>query len=85
MARHFFDIHNGTEFFRDTEGHECAGKESIRHEATRALPEIARHAIPVRAHDTQAFTLLVRDEGNRTVFSATMTFAGVWMDDPADG
>lgn len=40
MARHFFDIHNGTEFFRDTEGHECAGKESIRHEAMRALPEI---------------------------------------------
>lgn len=49
----------------------------------RALPEIVRHAIPERAHDTQAFTLLARDEGNRTVFSATLTFAGLWMDEPA--
>jgi len=45
MARYFFDFFDGT-VMRDPIGHECAGYEDIRHEAMKALPEIAKGAIP---------------------------------------
>lgn len=82
MARYFFDIHDGRTFFRDTEGHECADAHEIRHEAMLALPEIARQEIPKLAADTQAFTVAVRNEQGQTVYTATLTFAGIWMDKP---
>ena len=40
------------------------------------LPEIARFLIPSDG-DNQAFTVLVRDEGNSIVYTATLTFAGL--------
>ncbi|CAO4134676.1 hypothetical protein OFEAOIEE_LOCUS2411 [Methylorubrum extorquens] len=47
-----------------------------------ALPEIARQEIPKLAADTQAFTVAVRNEQGQTVCTATLTFAGLWMDKP---
>ncbi|MGU3362948.1 DUF6894 family protein [Methylobacterium sp. M6A4_1b] len=41
----FFDFFDGTSM-RDAIGHECGGYEDIRHEAMKALPEIAKGAIP---------------------------------------
>ena len=77
MARYFFDFFDGT-VMRDPVGYECAGYEDIRHEVMKALPEIAKGAIP-QDGDKQAFTVSVRNESNLTVYTATLTFAGVWM------
>ncbi len=80
MPRYFFDIHSGSTFSRDPVGTECSGYEGIRSEAMRALPSIARDEIP-KDGDRQAFTVLVRDKDDITVYSATLTFAGVWIGD----
>ena len=80
MPRFFFDIHNGPSFSRDAIGSECNGHEGVRSEAMRALPSIARDEIP-KDGDRQAFAVLVRDENDLTVYSATLTFAGLWIGD----
>lgn len=80
MPRFFFDIHHRAAFFRDTEGTECAGSEAVRQEAMLALPEIAKGKI-FKNGDRQAYTVLVRDENNATVYTATLMFAGLWMGD----
>jgi uncharacterized protein DUF6894 len=81
MPRYFFDIHNGR-LYRDPEGSEWTTLDEARQEAMRALPEIARHAVPMRDEDHQAFTVLVRDEQNNTIYTAALTFAGLWVNDP---
>ena len=80
MPRFFFDIHSGSKFARDAVGSECDGLQGIRYEAMRALPAIARDEIP-KDGDKQAFTVLVRDSDNQTVYTATLTFAGLWIGD----
>lgn len=80
MARYFFDIHTGSTFSRDSVGSECDGMEGIRYEAMRSLPAIARDEIP-KDGDKQAFTVLVRDGDSQTVYTATLTFAGLWLGD----
>ena len=80
MARYYFDIHDGRAFIRDPVGTECAGPADLRFEAMSVLPLIAKDLIPT-AGDKQAFTVLVRDESNATVYTATLTFAGLWMGD----
>lgn len=81
MSLYFFDIHD-REFRRDDEGTECAGFDAARREAMISLPEIARFAIPSNG-DNQAFTMLVRDEGGAVVYTATLTFAGLRLSNPA--
>ena len=80
MPRYFFDIHNGSSLVRDSCGTTCEGREGVRQQAMRALPAIAQDEIP-RDGDRQAFTALVRDESGLTVYTATLTFAGLWVGD----
>ena len=80
MPRYFFDIYDGRSFIRDSEGTDCANVDAIKDEAMNALPVIARDVIPTDG-DKRAFTVPVRDETNLTVYSATLTFAGLWMGD----
>ena len=77
MARYFFDIHS-RDLSRDEDGVECSSIAEIRQEAMHSLPEIARDLIP-QDGDRQSFTVLVRNEKNVTVYTATLTFAGVWL------
>lgn len=81
MPRYFFDISNRS-FHRDEEGSDCANFEAARALAMRSLPEIARFAIPGDG-DNQAFVVLVRDEAGTVVYTATLTFAGVRLNDAA--
>jgi hypothetical protein len=80
MPRYYFDIHDGQALRRDVEGSECDDDEAVRHEARHGLPEIAKGIIP-KDGDKQAFTVLVRDENNVTVYTATLTYAGLWLGD----
>jgi hypothetical protein len=79
VARYFFDIHDGRAFLPDPIGQDCVDTDQIRREAMRALPEIARDAIPQRGAEAQAFTVIVRDADSAPVYSATLTFSGLWM------
>ncbi len=81
MARFYFDIHDGSVLRRDPEGTECDGRDAVRQEAMHTLPLIAKSTIPKAARDEQAFTVVVRDENGFTVYTATLTFAGLWMGD----
>lgn len=79
MTRYFFDFSDG-KTTRDPIGQECAGCEEIRGEVMKALPAIAAGRIPDDGEE-QAFTILVRNENNVTVYTATLTFAGRWLGD----
>ncbi|MBX9933259.1 MAG: hypothetical protein K2Y56_17280 [Methylobacterium sp.] len=81
MARDFFDIHDGV-LMRDDVGSECDGPESVRLAAMRVLPEMAKDLIP-QDGDKQAFTVLVRNERNVTVYTASLTFSGLWIGEDA--
>jgi len=75
VPRYFFDIHDG-QYQPDDEGVDCADFEAARREAMTSLPEIARFVLP-KDGDTQAFTVLVRDESGVFVYTATLSFAGL--------
>lgn len=77
MARHFFDFHNG-EIHRDETGHKCNGPEEAALEAMRSLPAIAKDRVP-QDGSMQAFTIAVRDEVGPTVYTPTLTLAGIWL------
>ena len=78
MAIYFFDTFENGEPIRDDTGLECPSREQVRIEAMKALPSIAKEEIP-KDGDRQAYTVLVRDEGGRSVYSATLTYAGLWL------
>ncbi|WP_342167383.1 DUF6894 family protein [Methylobacterium sp. SD21] len=78
MLRYFFDIYDGSSFSRDAIGTECDGYDGVRFHAMHVLPTIARDEIPKNG-DRQAFTVIVRDENNITHYTATLSFAGLWI------
>lgn len=78
MPRYFFHIFENGETRRDDSGVEIDDDSRLRHEAMRVLPEIARDAVP-QDGDRQAFTVLVADEAGLPVYTATLTFDGLWL------
>lgn len=83
MARYFFDFYDG-KIHRDTVGTVCKGYGDIRAEALETLPALAKERVRKDGHE-QAFTVLVRNERNLTVYTGTLTFTGVWLgeDEPS--
>lgn len=77
MARYFFDIHDDR-LTLDEVGVECDDLEGARREARRALPDMARDVL-TEDGDRLRMSIVVRDESNETVYSATLVFQG----DPA--
>lgn len=78
VPRYFFDTHDGQHVI-DDEGIEFVDIDAACAQAMRYLPEVGRWEIP-KDGDKQAFTVLVRDETNTVVYTATLTFAGVRLD-----
>ena len=77
MPRYFFDIKDGG-LQQDTMGTECADLDDVRIAAMRVLPDIAREDIP-KDGDRRTFTVVARDEDGHAVYTATLTFAGLWL------
>ena len=77
MPRYFFHLHDGGSYV-DEVGHELDNQESVRMEAMRALPDIARDAIP-KDGDKQGYMILVTDADGDAVYSATLNYTGVWL------
>jgi hypothetical protein len=72
MTRYFFDLRDGFEFFRDEQGLEFDTMQSARNEATRALVDFARDAVP--GSERSELAIEVRDEFNHPLFKATLMF-----------
>lgn len=50
----------------------------VRDEAMRVLRGIAKDVLP-DSGDNQAFTLIVTNENEKSVFAASLTYAGLWL------
>jgi glycine/D-amino acid oxidase-like deaminating enzyme len=77
MPRYFFDTHDGGTVKDDT-GTEFPDLDAVRKEAMRLLPDIARDEVP-RDGDHRTFVVLVTDEDGRPVYSATLSYTGLWL------
>ena len=77
MPRFFFDIHDGGTSF-DEDGVELLDETAVRRQAMQTLPRIAADEIPMNG-DRRHFTVLVSDEGGKPVYSATLTYTGLWL------
>ena len=77
VARFFFDIHDGS-VTHDDDGTELPDVEAVRRHARSILPPIAAEEIPT-GNDRRHFAILVTDEDGCPVYSATLTYTGLWL------
>ena len=77
MPRFFFDIHNGV-VTHDEDGTELPDVEAVRKHAMSVLPKIAADEIPANG-DRRHFAVVVTDEDGHSVYSATLTYTGLWL------
>jgi len=78
MPRYFFDLFENGSHQADIIGLDFDTLDQVRLEAMQALPSIARDAVP-KDGDRQSFTVLAKDEAGKSVYTATLTFAGLWL------
>jgi hypothetical protein len=71
LARFFFDTYDGNRLISDPEGIELQNVEMARIEAQKALPDLARDALP--DGDQKTFIVSVRDESGQVVLRAALT------------
>ena len=71
LARYFFDTFDGSRLIPDTEGLELQNIEMAKLEAQRALPDLARDALP--DGDQKTFIVSVRDEAGQVVLRAALS------------
>ncbi|WP_298961098.1 hypothetical protein [uncultured Methylobacterium sp.] len=78
MPRYFFDIFDGNGRQSDDTGTEFADLDDVRKAAMQLLPNIAREEIP-KDGDRCSLVVLVTDEDGHPVYSATLTYTGLWL------
>ena len=71
LPRYFFDTYDGNRLISDAEGIELQSVDMARIEAQRALPDLARDALP--DGDQKTFIVSVRDEAGQVVLRAALT------------
>jgi hypothetical protein len=72
VPRFYFDVRDGGEFVEDTEGTEFAGLKEAREDASRALAQMLKDAMPDGMHHD--VSVEVRDEKKRPLFKVQITF-----------
>lgn len=65
MRRYFFDAYDGDRFVPDTNGLELPDLAAAKIEARKALPDIARDALP--GGDQRTFLICVKNEAGQVV------------------
>jgi uncharacterized membrane protein len=71
LPRYFFDTYDGNLFVPDNEGIELKDLDAAKAEAQKALPDLARDALP--DGDQKTFIVSVRDEAGQVVLRAALT------------
>ncbi len=77
MARYFFDVYDDRTPQVDTNGIELGDLAAVRDEVRRLLPEIALAEVADDG-DRRSFAVVVRNDAQRTIYSATLTYTGLW-------
>ena len=77
MTRYFFDVSDTGMMQKDDEGTEFSNLEDVRTAAMRLLSDIARDAI-YKGGDHRSFAVVITDENASSIYSATLTYAGLW-------
>ena len=80
MPRFFFDIHDGDTCV-DEQGLVFPDLDAAIGEAVRGLPQLAAHKIP-GGDDHRHFTVVVRDEDGRPLYTAALTYVGLRLANP---
>lgn len=78
MPHYFFDVDDGEKVTRDPVGIAFEGREQARREALRSLPELASYLLP--NGEVRAFTVRIREGGDREIFEAKLLFVSKWLD-----
>ena len=82
MPRYFFDTDDDNVLIVDDEGVILADDEAARLHAQDALPDMARDLMP--DGDRRTFQVGVRDGSGATIYRATLTLKGEWVNLKAD-
>ena len=77
MPKYFFDIYN-SDTTLDDHGHDLPNDEAVREMTMRSLPMIAADEIP-HDGDHRNFVVVARDENGTPVYSATLSYVGLWL------
>ena len=77
MTRYFFDVSDTGVMQKDDEGTEFSNLEDVRKAAMRLIADVAREAIPEKG-DQRSFVVVVTDENRSSIYSATLTYTGLW-------
>ena len=80
MPRYFFDIVDG-DLTVDEDGTAFADAHAARDAAIRVLPDIARDTIGTG--QSRSVQVLMRDEEDRALFTASLTLTAKWLVDTA--
>jgi hypothetical protein len=71
LPRYFFDTYDGSRLVSDNEGLELQNIDMAKAEAQKALPDLARDALP--GDDQKTFIVSVRDEAGQVVLRAALS------------
>jgi hypothetical protein len=71
MPRYFFDTYDGESFISDENGLELANIDAAKLEAQRALPDMARDALP--NGNFRSFVVNIRDETGQAVIRLALS------------
>jgi hypothetical protein len=71
MPRFYFDTYDGDRFLADETGIEFEHIKAAKAEAQKALPDMARDALPDGSHRT--FVVSVRDEAGQVVLRVALS------------
>ena len=71
MPRFFFDTFDGENLQPDETGHELPDLDAAKQEAQKALPDMAKDALP--GGNDRTFVVNVRDEAGQTVLRAALS------------
>lgn len=62
----------------DDTGTEFSDLAEVRQAAMQLLPDIAREEVP-QDGNRRSFVVIVTDEDGKPIYSATLTYTGLWM------
>jgi len=73
MPRYYFDIQDGADLMRDSEGSEHRDLGAAQNEATDTLTQMGKEIFP--GHDDRALSIDIRDDGGKALMRVTLTHA----------
>ncbi|WP_409565737.1 DUF6894 family protein [Methylobacterium sp. E-045] len=77
MPRYFFDVNDGR-LEQDEQSIECADLQAAVLEAKKLLPAMSLDEVS-KDGEQHAVTVLVSDENGKPIYSAALSYLGVWL------